>query len=165
MSFNYFAYGSNMFTPKMKIAALSAEFRMIGLLPSYVLRFNKHSSEDGSGKGNIIASGNAGDEVWGVVFEIDQTHRPGLDASEGGYIPLSVEVLVVDKLLPVHTYIAKPGRTDNSLKPYTWYKELVTRGARQHELPETYVQGLDAVEAIDDPNEERVRRNLALLAR
>ena len=119
MSFNYFAYGSNMFTPKMRVPAPSVEFRMIGRVPGYVLRFNKHRKDDGSGKGNIIASGNAENEVWGVLFEIDEAHRSALDLSEGGYIPIYLEVLTAHGPVSALTYVAKTGRVDNSLKPYT----------------------------------------------
>ena len=78
MSFQCFAYGSNMFTRKMRIPAPSARFIATGRIAGYVLRFNK-KSDDGSGKGNIVETGNPTDEVWGVVFEISDAERAALD--------------------------------------------------------------------------------------
>ena len=62
------------------------------------------------------------------------------------------------------TYIARTDRVDNSLQPYTWYKEFVVRGAQQHGLPPEYINQLKTVEAIADPDEARERKNRALLA-
>ena len=161
--FAVFAYGSNMFTRKMKDPAPSARAREIARLPGYRLRFNK-VSDDGSGKGNIVATGNAGDETWGVIFEIADEHRAALDKSEGGYMSVPIDVLTEEGSRSVLTYIARPDRVDNSLRPYTWYKEFVVRGAEQHGLPPEYINKLKIVEAIADPDEARERKNRALLA-
>jgi gamma-glutamylcyclotransferase len=87
MPFKCFAYGSNMFTPKMREAAPSAEFSAIGRLCGYVLRFNKYSTRDGSGKGNIVATGNAENELWGVIFEIDGGDRRALTRRREAMLP------------------------------------------------------------------------------
>jgi hypothetical protein len=39
-----------------------------------LFRFNKRS-DDGSGKGNLVATGSQADLVWGVVFEIVDAER------------------------------------------------------------------------------------------
>jgi hypothetical protein len=67
-----------MFTVKMRQAAPSAVFKTIARLPSYRLRFNK-MSDDGSGKGNIVPTDEAGAEVWGVVFEVEDRDRTALN--------------------------------------------------------------------------------------
>jgi hypothetical protein len=54
-------------------------------------------------------------------------------------------------------------KTDSSLKPYTWYKAFVVAGAKEHKLPSDYIKQLEAVEAIQDPDRERDRRNTQLL--
>lgn len=155
MSFRCFAYGSNMFVPKMRRAAPSAEVLCVARLPGYSLRFNKRSS-DNSGKGNIEPS--AADTVWGVVFEIAETDRVGLDRSEGGYHAETIEVVREggERLLVV-TYLANAGRVGESLLPYTWYKAFVVRGARQHLIPDEYVARLETVEAKAD--EDLVREH------
>ncbi len=148
MPFNYFAYGSNMFTPKMRDTAQSAEFKTLARLPGHILRFNKHRHTDGSGKGNIVATGNAQDEVWGVIFEIADADRKPLDDSEGGYDPVTIDVVTAAGWRPVLTYVAKPHRMNDGLKPYTWYKEFIVRSAKEHGLPAAYIQLLEAVDAI-----------------
>lgn len=163
MPFNCFAYGSNMFTAKMRRAAPSAEMRAIGHLRGYVLRFNKHSQDDGSGKGNIASTGNPEDVVWGVIFEIDDQDRSALDRSEGGYNRITTEVLTADGQLSVVTYVARPDRMDNSLRPYTWYKEFVVRGAEQHGLPDGYIAQLTAIDAAADPDAARDGHNRCIL--
>jgi len=87
MPFNCFAYGSNMFTQKMRRAAPSAQPRTIASLPGHVLRFNKHSQDDGSGKGNIASTGNPDDVVWGMIFEIGDENRSALDRLRGRLHP------------------------------------------------------------------------------
>ena len=162
MPFRCFAYGSNMFTRKMRVPAPSATFVAIGRIPGYVLRINK-KSDDGSGKGNIVRTGNAADEVWGVIFEISDVERSTLDESEGGYAPTGVEVLTETRTIPSVTYIAKSGRIDDSRKAYAWYKEFVVRGAQEHGLPSDYVARLAAVEVVSDPDPARDAKRRELL--
>lgn len=163
MPFRCFAYGSNMFTRKMCVPAPSATFVAIGRIPGYVLRFNK-KSDDNSGKGNIVGTGNPADEVWGVVFEISDAERTALDKSEGGYTRTKIDVLSETGTVRSVTYIAKPDRIDDSLKPYIWCKQFVVRGAEEHGLPPGYVAQLGAVEAMPDPDPDRDTKQRALLA-
>lgn len=162
MPFHCFAYGSNMFTVKMRQAAPSAEFRAIARLPRHRLRFNKMST-DGSGKGNIVPTDEAGGEVWGVVFEVEDGDRTSLNNSEGGYAPVMIEVLTSEGTRSVLTYIAKPNRVDDARRPYTWYKEFLVRGAQEHHLPQTYQEQLQAIVAAEDPNKRREQRSRALV--
>lgn len=162
MSFRCFAYGSNMFTPKMRAAAPSAKFIAVGSVSRYVFRFNKES-DDGSGKGNIVGTGDADDIVWGVIFNIDDRDRAALDASEGGYDSKEIDIVVGGQPQPVLTYIARRDRRNDSLRPYTWYKAFVVRGAQEHNLPPDYIQALEVFDAVADRNAVRERRNAALL--
>ncbi len=52
-------------------------------------------------------------------------------------------------------YVADADAIDDSLIPYTWYKDFVVDGARQHGLSEAYIANIEAVEARADPNYER----------
>ena len=163
MAFRCFAYGSNMLTAKMRRAAPSAKSVAVGQIQGHVLRFNKVSQADGSGKGNIIATGNADDTVWGVIFKIGDQDRAELDRSEGGYAPTEIRVTAAGERVCLLTYVAKPDRIDDSLRPYTWYKEFVVSGAREHGLPSDYIAQLAAVEAVADPDLSRDTNERALL--
>jgi hypothetical protein len=60
-------------------------------------------------------------------------------------------------------YVADQTAIDDRLAPYTWYKDFVLHGAREHGLPAAYIAGIEAVEARqdDDPiREQRERRRL-----
>jgi len=51
----------------------------------------------------------------------------------------------------------------DSLRPYTWYKEFVVRGAEQHGLPDGYIEQLKAIDAVADPDAARDRHNRCVL--
>jgi hypothetical protein len=53
----------------------------------------------------------------------------------------------------VCTYIADASFIDDSLQPYSWYKDFVLAGAEEHGLPAEYVESrIVAVHAIGDPD-------------
>ena len=162
MPFRCFAYGSNMFTIKMQVPAPSATFVTTGWVPGCLFRFNKEST-DGSGKGNLVATGDPADVVWGVVFEIADGERKRLDDSEGGYDPITIDVVTANGPISVLTYIAKPNRVNNTIRPYAWYKEFAVRGAEDHGLPPAYIAQIAAISAVADPDTAREIKQRALL--
>jgi hypothetical protein len=87
-----------------------------------------------------------------------------LDQSEGGYDPITIDIVTSNGPLSVVTYLAKPNRVDNALRPYTWYKAFVVRGAEDHELPPAYIAQIVAVPSVADPNAAREKRQRALLS-
>ena len=52
-------------------------------------------------------------------------------------------------------YLADPDAIDEALVPYSWYHELVIRGAEQHDLPNDYIAELRAVPFTADPEPNR----------
>lgn len=161
----YFAYGSNMFVPRLRVRVASAEVRSTARLIGYALRFHKRS-EDRSGKCNAFRTGDPADEVYGVLFAIDPSQKADLDRAEGlgnGYVEATVQVISRDGEQTAFAYLAEPGFVDDSLRPYTWYKKFVVRGARESGLPQAYVDAIEAVAALRDPNPEREKQNLRIL--
>lgn len=163
----YFAYGSNMSTPRLRERMPSCKALGIATLPGHALRFHKRS-KDGSGKCNAVATGDE-NSVIGVLFSFDPAERAKLDKAEGvsnGYEHATVTV-INDKgrRRKVLTYLATPDYIDDNLKPYAWYKDFVLAGSREHDLPLGYVaEYIESVEAIDDPNKERDKKQRATLA-
>ena len=51
---------------------------------------------------------------------------------------------------------------DPSLRPYHWYKRHVLIGARENNLPAEYIEHIEAIEAIDDPDKQRCSREIAI---
>jgi gamma-glutamylcyclotransferase (GGCT)/AIG2-like uncharacterized protein YtfP len=161
----YFAYGSNMCMNRLRNRVPSCRFHVIASIKGYVLKFHKRSN-DGSGKCNIITSDNNHDEVIGVIFEIDETEKPQLDRAEGlgeGYHEECIELVTPSGNIKAFTYIADPDAIDESLRPYTWYKDFVLYGAQQHRLPDHYIDHIRIIEAQIDPDTEREESNRRLL--
>jgi hypothetical protein len=57
--------------------------------------------------------------------------------------------------------LARRGRIDESLKPYTWYRDLILCGAEQHGLPEDYRRKIENTMDIPDPDENRKAKTKA----
>lgn len=96
-----------------------------------------------------------------MVYQFDPDDWPALDRYEGatgnnpGYDRAGIQVHTDSGDRDVTTYLARRGRIDESLKPYTWYLELIRCGAEQHGLPEDYRQRIQNTMAIPDPDEDR----------
>jgi hypothetical protein len=61
-------------------------------------------------------------------------------------------------------YLATPDYIDDRLKPYGWYKDVVLAGSREHGLPSEYIaEYIQLVEAIEDPNKARDKKQRATL--
>ena len=73
-----------------------------------------------------------------------------------GYGERSVTVIWNGKRLRVLTYYATS--IDLHAKPYDWYRDLVIAGAREHTLLHSYVEKLQSIEVISDPDTARAER-------
>lgn len=134
-----------------------------GILEEHKLVFHK-SGRDESAKCDAQHTGNAEHCVIGVLYEIHPDEKPVLDKAEGlgsGYEIKSVSIRRDDgSSFEAFTYYAT--HIDNSLKPFDWYREHVLVGARENDLPEEYVQVIEAIEFIEDNDAERRARELSI---
>ncbi|MFP4610679.1 MAG: gamma-glutamylcyclotransferase family protein [Thiohalophilus sp.] len=160
----YFAYGSNMSSRRIQARAPSATKRDTAVLTGHRLAFHKISDKDGSAKCDACETGNLTDCVHGVVFTIAEQDKPALDRAEGlgrGYAEKVVRVSLTNgEVVEAITYYAI--RTDPALKPLDWYKAHVIRGAREHALPEAYIRAIETVEYVEDTDDVRRERELAI---
>ena len=150
--FLYFAYGSNMSKSRLtsKDRAPSAKVVGTGVLNNYCLTFCKRS-DDGSGKCTIEYS--ESNKVYGVLFKIDIADEWKLDKKEGfpigHYAKLFVQIEMCGpkcgKKEWAQTYIAAPNYICRTLKPKKDYKKHVLKGAREHNLPQSYIERLKSV--------------------
>lgn len=143
--------------------APSARAVGVGFLERFVLRWNKRS-KDGSGKCSIEETGRREDFVWGVVYEMSEEDKAKLDVFEGlgrGYGERQVTVLIGASHARIHTYYATS--IDPSIRPYDWYRELVIAGAREHNFPAPYIEALEAVAVISDPDSARAAKARAVI--
>lgn len=159
----YFSYGSNMSHRRLKQRVPSARFVVTATLANHSLRFHK-SSKDGSGKCDAFHTGDSSDQILGAVFDISTDGKSKLDRVEGlgyGYEVKQVTLLTNEQEeIEAFTYYAT--NINELLKPYHWYKEHVVRGCNENALPPTYTEKVSAVESIEDPNQDRAERELAI---
>ena len=92
--------------------------------------------------------------------------RAKLDKAEGlgnGYEHATVTVInEKGRRRKVLTYLASPAAIDDSLAPYSWYKDFVLAGCDEHELPTEYVaKYVHSIEAIEDPDRMREAKERA----
>ena len=158
----YFAYGSNMLTHRLKQRVSSADFSEVVYLPKYQLVFDKVGSFCGTGKCGIVPSEDNSDLVYGVVFDMDEKQLPDLDYVEGlgnGYERMEVTLFSMrdDKSISAITYY--PTSRDPEVVPYDWYKAIVLKGAREHQLPEAYQDFINSFGTMPDPDEDRAAQH------
>ncbi len=163
---SYFAYGSNMCAPRLRERAPSAQFRTTGFLRGHELRFHKRGI-DGSGKCDAHLTNNVDDQIWGVVFDIHSAHQSALDRAEWIGTGYERKLVLIDTAegtrLEAFAYHALPSAIARGLHPYRWYRDLVIAGAKQHELPTSYVAMLQRVTTREDPDTNRATRQRLLL--
>ena len=160
---NYFAYGSNLSTKRLKSRLPSALVVGLANLSAHKLIFHK-KSKDGSAKCNAFSTSNCNDGVIGVVYDITEEEKSALDKIEErghGYDEKHVLIQTVQgDVIEAVTYVAI--EVDASLKPYHWYKEHVLIGAREHHFPTEYIQDIEQIESIEDPIRDRQARELQI---
>ena len=132
-------------------------------LRAHDLRFHK-ASRDSSGKCDAFHTENPDDYIVGVLFEISACEKKYLDKAEGLGHAYEEKIVVVEDVsgseVIAITYYALI--IDESLKPYSWYKNHVLVGAKESSLPEPYIQKIDAVECVDDLDQEREEKQRAI---
>jgi gamma-glutamylcyclotransferase len=157
----YFAFGSNLLTRRLQARVPSANSVGRAVLQDFRLAWHKVGA-DGSGKCDIVTE--PGGRVWGVVFDIDPSEKPRLDAAEGlgaGYDERSVTVYLNGSGVEAATYQAT--NINRDLQPWHWYKDLVLAGALEHGLPRSYIQAIRETRALRDPDDTRRRRGESIL--
>lgn len=160
----YFAYGSNMFTPRMKNRVLSARVAGIISLAGYDLRWHKVSNKDGSGKCTIFRTDKHEDRIHGIIYKIDRNQVHLLDRAEGcgnGYRRIDLKHSFTNSSVRLYSYTAT--KIDYDLLPFNWYKMYVLQGALNHDLPESYISKISAASSKKDPDRDRAQKNFRAL--
>lgn len=140
----YFAYGSNLSSARLRQPDRAPSARLVGAasVSGHTLSWCKRGA-DGSGKCTIAPTGNRGDGVWGVLWEVGEADVDRLDVVEGpGYERVEVTITTGNQKMRAFTYVARATHLDPSLEPAAWYRELVVAGAREHGLPAAWIKRL-----------------------
>lgn len=159
-----FSYGSNMSRRRLQARVPSARFVAVAELEQHRMVFHKHSRADGSAKCDAAYTGEAGQRVIGVVWDIAEAEKGDLDRVEGlgfGYDEKMVTVTTREgERLDAQIYVATD--IDPTLTPYRWYWEHVRIGARENGFPDEYIEWIENVSVAEDPQPERHRDELAI---
>ena len=120
-------------------------------MTGYRLVFQRLEPE-GPAYANIVAPG---DGVLGVVYPASAATLERMDSFEHGYDRLAVRVTAQDgAAIAAVAYIVRPAATVQLGVPSAAYLQTILRGAREHGLPDDYV---DAVATIASaPGSRRV---------
>lgn len=164
MSFQYFAYGSNMLSSRLIARCPSAKVVGTATAQDHSLEFSK-KSVDGSGKATLVKQ-RVGMRTPGVLFEIDAAERDELDRFEGagkGYDRVDdFKIETWGQTFTATTYLAS--ETHDDLVPFDWYLALIVAGALEHKLGDEHVDRLRAIVHFPDPQTSRKSRIAALEA-
>ena len=145
----YFAYGSNLSTRRLVARVPSAAAVGRARLRDYAFRLDK-PGRDGSAKANLVAE--PGAAVWGVLFSLEASEWPRLDACEGGYrriaVSLQTEGGPVER---AETYLSD--RRDAEPLAFPSYVAWMIEGAREHALPEPWCAMLAGLPTRPEPDD------------
>ena len=155
-----------MLLPRINARVQSARPLGQAILVGHKLMFHK-IGQDGSAKCDAFYTGSNSDLVYGVLYEMELNDKPLLDKAEGlgrGYETKEVKV-VLQNGITHNAYLYTATLIDKTIKPFSWYKELVLYGALTNNLPQNYVsERIKKVEAMKDPDIKRATENLKLLS-
>lgn len=143
-TFHYFAFGSNLLKERITINNPTAAFQTIARLEGYKLVFCDTILTDWHG-GAASIERDVDREVWGAVWTLGLADLPHLDRQEQGYRRLTVAVESMEgRTIQCETYqfAGSPAKK----APSRYYKDVIVRGARQHNLPRHYLQLLEDVQ-------------------
>lgn len=131
----YFAYGSNLKRNRLRERVGFVHTYHKGFIKDYSLVFNKKSIDESS-KANIRSNGS---KVWGVCYELDDDGYEKLKGHEEGYNERDVAVYdEEDKLFIIAKTFTSKQISENA--PKKDYVKLIIEGAKENDLPETYIQ-------------------------
>lgn len=163
MMLKYFAFGSNLASPRLLQRIPGASLHCVATLDEHLLCWRKNDRGQ-SGKCDIDYTGDPEHRVFGVIYQMTIAEKAELDVYETagfGYAHKTVEVVTLEgDRQQAFTYYALD--IDHTQQPFHWYKEHVLRGALEHRFPEHYIDWIRSTPSIDDHDQERHQRELAI---
>ena len=146
--FYYFAFGSNLYSKRIRLKNPTATQITIGKLLNYKLGFKDlQETAWGGAPATIIEDTNS--HVWGVVWRLSQFDLENLDAQEGAphiYNRMAVNVKGIKGIdYECYTYYLA-NYIDGPGLPSLLYLKVILKGAKENKLPEDYISNLQSIE-------------------
>jgi len=150
-----FAYGSNMDPSQLNNKKIKMRNPRVAKLEGYQFAFTKKSNWDSklsqasriNGKANI--SENNDSMVWGILLDLTESEVEKMDYSEGTgsghYFRKPVDVITDSGIVKAITYVAHDDKLIPNTTPLEWYLNHVLDGAKYHNLPEDYIESIQAL--------------------
>ncbi len=162
---HYLAYGSNLHP--LRLQQRISDCRLLGTveLKQFALRFHK-LGQDGSGKCNLLFTGNTNDQAYCALYRISPGGKKTLDIFEGlgkGYGIENFQLEFEGRRIKAFAYLGMQGYLDDSLRPFDWYKDLVLLGMEFCGFPPGYIRRFAGIETAPDSDPVRVKENQDLL--
>jgi gamma-glutamylcyclotransferase (GGCT)/AIG2-like uncharacterized protein YtfP len=143
----YFGYASNMDPKTFGRRCPKAVAVGRARLPGYRLAFTRYSRQRKGGSTDIVED--AGSEVWGVLYEVDEACVATMDRVEG--VPTAYRqerVTVIDDAGDAREALTYVANKTGDFYPSRAYIEVIVRGARAHGLPDDYVAKLERIKTV-----------------
>lgn len=133
----YFAYGSNMSSPRLIARVGAVDVLGPAWLSDHEHRFSK-LGRDGTGKGNVEPR--VGSVVHGVAYGLTEVQLVRLAEFEGGYRQVELGVEIGGVRRAAATFVAlRPGHAP---PPSPEYVAHYRRGILEHDLPRAYAEAI-----------------------
>ncbi|XP_065081602.1 gamma-glutamylcyclotransferase-like [Ochlerotatus camptorhynchus] len=156
-TFNYFAFGSNLFSKRIRMESPTAVRKGIGFLENYRLDFFHYAARWRGAPATIVED--KGHRVWGAIWEIGIENLPDLDKQEGVhnqvYKPLTLPICTTKgETLQCRVYqlVKNPPKLESieetrpfERQPSQTYMNIIIRGATETGLPIEYVEYLNTI--------------------
>ena len=145
----YFAYGSNMASSQMAERCPGAVCLGAARLPGHRLAFDAWSNRRGGLVADVLPD--PGSDVWGVLWEVTGEHAEALDRYEGvargqyRRATVRVEAVAGGEVEAFAYVICDPGEDGPTTEAY---RDILIEGAREHGLPDEWVQALEGVPTL-----------------
>jgi len=186
-SFLYFAFGSNLSSERIRVQNPSAQYVASAVLDGYQLDFKTYSTRWRGSPATITRTDEASDRVYGILWELDLQHLQTLDDQEGVakqvyhrfMVPVKPCTVPLEEAtqfqehscygpheVEAYTYQLTPQRLTASAPtdmPSLAYKSVILKGAREHKLPQSYVEELTAIPDNGDGDHVDLRSAVANL--
>ena len=143
----YFAYGSNMEPRRMKRRAPRSRPLGPARLPGYRLDFTRYSTNFHGGVADVVPDAEA--EVWGVLYEVEESDLERLDEHEG--VPVAYRrgaVSVIDDDGREREAVVYLANRTGRFTPRKEYMDFLLRGAREQGLPQEWLRHLESINAV-----------------